>query len=94
VGLAVTFGDFLQTVRCVSRFEASQRAQACQMLLRQATDAQHYLSITGQVHPFYGDGSLGAACLRLGHLGLPARLDKDELETIRLVATQLLKQGN
>lgn len=85
----VTFGDLQLLTRYALRFAPEQRASKCEYLLDRVDDAQSFVTITGHVHPLYGDGSISALALRLGGSKLTADLNIDVLQAFATVLSEV-----
>lgn len=86
---AVSFGDLVQFTRFALQFRPKSRRHHCKSLISKAIAAKEYLQITGQLHPLYGDGTLGGLAMRSGMAPLKYGLTPDVLQAFEIVLEEV-----
>lgn len=57
----ITHGDLCAAARALLPVPIARRSEMCRSFLQCADWADRYVKRTGRVHPYWGNGSLGAA---------------------------------
>lgn len=64
MSIRVTLHDAYLLARFSVGFHPEHRSWKCRELLARVCEAAFYVKLTGQAHPFYGDGSIASLVLR------------------------------